>query len=188
MVNHAGSRELSLEKYRDYLHLLARMQMRSSLRTKFDESDVVQDTLLKALAGLEQYRGASEAELTAWLRSILASCLTDAARKYAGPVRDTGRERSLSERVEDSSARLEALLHGPGPSPSRRLTLEEDKLQLAAALARLPEDQRAAIELRHLHGASVAAVAEALDKTEEAVGGLLRRGMKKLRTLLSAPP
>jgi RNA polymerase sigma-70 factor (ECF subfamily) len=52
---------------------------------------------------------------------------------------------------------------------------------LAQAVEALPEDQRLAVQMRHLDGASVAAIAEAMDKTPAAVAGLLRRGMQALR-------
>ena len=58
-------------------------------------------------------------------------------------------------------------------------------LALAAALACLPAEQRQAVELHHLQGLPLAAVAEHLDRSKGAVAQLLFRGLKKLRELLS---
>ncbi len=91
---------------------------------------------------------------------------------------------SLEQAVDASSARIEAWLAADQSSPSERVGRQEDLLRLARALAQLPEDQRVVVEMHHLRGVAVADIGAALERTEAAVAGLLRRGLKKLRTLL----
>jgi RNA polymerase sigma-70 factor (ECF subfamily) len=170
-----------LENFRDYLRLLARLQLDPRLQGKLDPSDLVQQTLLKAHRSLDQFRGQSDEELAGWLRRILANTLTDAVRKFQ---RELDAERPLVEALEESSARLEAWLAENGSSPSARAVRNEEVLRLAGALARLPDDQRQAVELRYLKNASLAEIAEAVGRTEAAVAGLLRRGLQKLRDQL----
>jgi len=173
-----------LMAYRDYLLLLARAQLEPGLRAKLDPSDVVQQTLVKAQQNLDQFRGANSAELAGWLRRILLNTLVDAARKYG---REQDWQRVLEQNLEQSSAQLEAWLAADQSSPSEAAQRQEQVIHLAAALARLPEDQRTAVELHHLHQGSVADIARRMDRTEASVAGLLRRGLKRLRELLAEP-
>ena len=177
----AASPPRPVEDYRDYLHLLARLQLDPRLRGKVDPSDVVQLTLAKAHQNRAQYRGRTAAEQAGWLRRILANTLVDAARKHQ---RELAHGRSLEQAVDASSARLEAWLAADQSSPSELAARQEQLLGLARALARLPEDQRSAVEQHHLQGDAVAEIAARMGRTEAAVAGLLRRGLKRLRELL----
>ena len=174
----------ALERYRDYLRLLARLQLNPRLQAKLDPSDLVQETLLRAHAKRDQFQGRTDAELAAWLRRILANLLTDAMRRHGLAGRNLAPERSL----EESATRLEAFLSSSADSPLERTVRQEELLQLSEALDQLPDDQRVAVELKHLQGWTVEAIAQQMKRSKTAVGGLLRRGMKKLRQWLAEEP
>jgi RNA polymerase sigma-70 factor (ECF subfamily) len=174
----AGGGCRPLDHYREYLRLLARMQPDSPVRGAVDPSDIVQQTLLKAHENLSGFRGTTDAQLRAWLRAILAQQLALHARRRA---RQGARPRSLEGALEQSSARLEALLVSEESTPSQKQMRSERLIALADALAALPDDQRTALELRYLRGLSVAGVAERMSRTTVSVTGLLYRGTKALR-------
>jgi RNA polymerase sigma-70 factor (ECF subfamily) len=173
-----------LERYREYLRTLARLQIDDRLRGKLDLSGVVQQTLLEAHQARDQLRGLGEAQLAAWLRRALSNNLADEVRRLGARVRDVGRELPLRQAVDDSSARLEALLAADQSTPSHQAVRQEDLLRLAEALARLPGDQRAAVELHHLEGRTLAETAEWLGRTRSAVASLVFRGLRNLRRML----
>jgi RNA polymerase sigma-70 factor (ECF subfamily) len=176
-----------LEKFRDYLRLLARVQLDPRLRGKLDPSDVVQQTLLEAYQKREQFAGATEAEWLAWLRAALAHNLADALRAFGRARRDVARERPLAEAADESSRRLEAWLAAEQSSPSQRAERHERAVALAAALATLPDDNREALVLHYCEGLPLAEIARRLGRTPAAVAGLLKRGVKQLRARLSPP-
>ena len=180
------SRAPDLERFRDYLTLLARMQVEPRLRGKVDLSGVVQQALLEAHRDREQFRGRGEAEAAAWLRRILRNNLADELRRAGARKRDIARERSLEAALEDSAARLESFLAAEQPSPSAAAMRHEQALRLAAAVAALPDGPRQAVELHHLHGLSLAEIAAELGCSKAAVAGLLHRGLKALRRRLGA--
>src|SRR5262245_6658741 len=110
----------ALEKFRECLRLLARLQLDPRQRGKLDPSDVMQRTLLEACEKRDRFRGSTEGEWLASLRQALAHNLADALRAFGEAKRDVGRERSLGAEVEASSRRLEAWLAAEQSSPSRR--------------------------------------------------------------------
>ena len=173
-----------LERYREYLGALARLRIDDRLRGKLDPSGVVQQTLLEVYQARDQIRGLSEAQLAAWLRRALANNLADEIRRLGAQVRDVGRERPMAQAVDESAARLERILAAEQTSPSQQAVRQEDLLRLAEALARLPEDQRAAVELHHLEGRTLAETAAALGRTRAAVASLVFRGLRNLRQRL----
>src|SRR5438874_1205760 len=105
-----------LSSYDHYLTLLARVQIGRRLRGKVDPSDVVQETFLQAHRQFTRFRGTTEAELTAWLRRILAGQLAQMVRRYVGTqARDVNLEQELGAQLDQSSAAIEA-----GERPDRR--------------------------------------------------------------------
>jgi RNA polymerase sigma-70 factor, ECF subfamily len=176
----AEPRELDINRYRDYLHLLARPHPDPRLSGKVDPSDVVQETLLRAHKNRKQFRGKAEDELAAWLRQILANHLAELIGNFSRQSRDIALERSLEAALEESSGRLEAWLTSDQSSPSNRVIRQEQMLRLAAALPGLPADQRKALELRYLQGLSLAEIAAQMNRSDMAVTKLLLRGLDKL--------
>ncbi len=173
--------EPSLERFRSYLHLLARMQIEPQFQGKLDLSGVVQQTLWEAHQDRNRFQGQNEAQQAAWLRTILAHNLTDEFRKLGAAVRDVVRERSLEAALDDSASRLEGWLAAEQSSPSQQAIRNEQFVRLAEALAELPADQRRAVEMHHLQGLSLAEVAEQMGRSKGAVASLLFRGLERLR-------
>jgi RNA polymerase sigma-70 factor (ECF subfamily) len=175
-----------LERFRDYLRLLARIRLGACPTGRIDPSDIVQQTLMEAFVKRDQFRGATSEELAAWLRRILARNVADALRAQGQQKRDVSRARSLEQQMEESSAQLGDWLACEQSTPSEHAQRHEQAILLADALARLPEHQREALILHYWQGCSLAEISVSLERSTTAVAGLLKRGLKHLREQLDA--
>jgi RNA polymerase sigma-70 factor, ECF subfamily len=181
MADNEDKTLLGLAQYRPYLKLLARRSMRALHRGKFDSSDLVQDTLLKAHQRLTQFRGATQRELRAWLGKILRNNLLNAIEAAGAGKRNLAVETLLDEGLAETPMRLETWLGASPLSPSDEAVREQRVLRLAEILEELPDDQRMAVELRYLQGCSVEEIGQAMNRSHASVAGLLRRGLAALR-------
>ena len=178
-----------LDRYRNYLALLARLQIGRRLQGKMDPVDLVQDTFLEAHRDFPQFRGQSEGELVSWLRQILVRNLANSLRHYFGTQgRDIRLERELSAEIDQSSQVLDRGLIAPISSPSQQASQREQVVLLADALGRLQEDYRETIILRHLEGLTFPQIAERLGRSVDSVEKLWARGLVQLREILKASP
>lgn len=167
--------------YQPYLKMLARMQLRRAYQAKVDQSDLVQQSLMQAIQALDQFRGDSEEELRAWLRQILARNIYHLDRDMHREKRDVRRERSIEEKLNRSSLRLEGWLAASSETPSSNLANGERIIRLSQAIEKLPSAQRDAVRLHYLEGLKLSECASRLGKTTGAIAGLLHRGMKRLK-------
>lgn len=171
-----------LLRYQAWLRVLARNEIDSRFAGKFDPSDAVQQTLFAAWQDWDKFRGSAEAQRLAWLRQILAHQLAHLARHYGGTQkRDVSRELSLDQTLCRSAQRLDAILPAGDPSPSGVAAANEQRLQLAEALERLPADYRQVILLRNIEDLPYEEVARRMQRSVGAVRMLWVRALAALQ-------
>lgn len=127
----------------------------------------------------------NDAERLRYLRRILSNRVIDEVRRSSATRRGGNLDRSLQASFDDSSEQLDAALVAMQPGPSEAVEQSEQLMRVAAALAELSADQQSAIELHCLEGLTIAETAQSMSKTEPAVAGLVRRGLKTLRQTLN---
>jgi RNA polymerase sigma-70 factor (ECF subfamily) len=171
-----------LERYRAYLTLLARLQIGRHLQGKVDCADVVQEAFLEAARHFGAFRGSSEPELAAWLRQVLAGCLSHLVRRYCGTqARDVRLERALEYDLEQSSQAINRGLAAVQSTPSATASRREQAVLLANALGELPDDYHEVIVLRHVEGLTFPQVAERMGRSVDSVEKLWLRAVTRLR-------
>jgi RNA polymerase sigma-70 factor (ECF subfamily) len=171
-----------LEGYRNYLRLLARVEIGRRLQGKVDPSDVIQEVFLDAHRYFPTFRGTGEAQFAGWLREILAGTLANTVRRYLGTkARDVRLEHGLAADFDRSSVALAGLPIDPRSSPSQQAAKVEQTLLVAEALGRLPDDYQTVLVLRHLEGLTFPQVAERMGRSVDSVEKLWLRGLTQLR-------
>ena len=157
-----------------------------------DAEDLLQETLLAAWRGLEQFQ--ERASIRAWLYRIATNRSLDALR--------AGRRRPEDQRVTQMPAPTrwsepvwlepypDVLLEGipdqaPGPE-ARYETKESIALAFIVGLQHLPPQQRAVLVLRDVLGYRAAEAAAMLETTEASVNSLLSRARAAFDSRLPA--
>ncbi|MDB5335134.1 MAG: sigR 1 [Planctomycetaceae bacterium] len=172
---------LPLEQYFDWLLMLAQRAMHHRAIGPFDAEDVVQETLLKALAKRGQFRGTTDREFHGWLRKILATEILLAIRKCK---RTTEQDvTSIEDFLAQISWNLDNLISSLS-SPSRGAMRNELIACVLKALSQLIETQRMAVVLKDIDGKTTTEIEELMGATGPAVAGYLRRGRQSLEVLL----
>src|SRR4051812_44658226 len=72
-----------MEVCRSCLHQEVKGSVEGKLRTKVDESDLVQNSLMKAYVNFSQFRGHTQAELFGWLLRIEENNHRNDAERWA---------------------------------------------------------------------------------------------------------
>jgi RNA polymerase sigma-70 factor (TIGR02960 family) len=158
-----------------------------------DAEDLLQETLLAAWRGLEQFQ--ARASVRAWLYRIATNRSLDALRASRRRPEDRQRMTEMPEPTRYGEAVWlepypDVLLEGmpdlaPGPE-ARYVAKETIALAFTVGLQHLPPQQRAVLVLRDVLGFRAAEVAEMLDASEASVNSLLRRARAAFETRLPA--
>lgn len=177
--------ESELDRYRPLLQLHVRqLQLGRLFRARFSSSDVVQEAMLRAVAGFDQLREKNEAELVRWLQTIVTNVLVDLLREHSAKKRDPRLEQTVHDVANECDTPLAIYLSATQPGPSTQLSRKEDLLRMAAAIDRLPDAERDAVIAHFILELPLLEVAQRLGRTVKGVAGLLFRGKQRLKEFL----
>ncbi|MBM3964520.1 MAG: sigma-70 family RNA polymerase sigma factor [Planctomycetes bacterium] len=169
-----------LQRFRPFLRALAEEQLYSGLRQKIDPSDLVQQTMLQAIESQSQFRGTTDAAKASWLRAILKNVMAGIGRHFHRDRRDVSREQGMGSGGSDPSE-FGFEIAGNFSSPSHLLRQSEDRQQIEKLMSHLTHEQQQALVMRYWHDFSLEEISQKMNKSPDAVAGLLYRGMKVLR-------
>jgi RNA polymerase sigma-70 factor, ECF subfamily len=165
----------ALERYRDYLNLVARRAIGPDLAARLGASDVVQETFLAAQQHIGTFRGRTEPEWRAWLKAILLNHLAN-QRRYYGAGKRRGPENGPARHPPADA-------HGVTP-PSRNMMRRERDGALAEALGRLPKRYHQVVCWHHHDRLGFGEIATRLGMSPDAAQKVWGRALVRLKELL----
>lgn len=161
------------------LLIVIESRMSSALRAVIEPEDVLQESLMQAWRD----RGAATIEspraFRAWVLAIIDNRIRDLAERFQTLKRGGGRPTVPL----DGRPGTEPL---GSTTPSRLASVREEASAMRAALALVPEEFRAVVELRLFHQLTLAQIADKLNIGLGAARGRLRRGTELYRERLRA--
>jgi RNA polymerase sigma-70 factor (ECF subfamily) len=146
--------------------------MGPSLRKRLESRDVLQQTLLKAFQGIEQFGGEGRTTMMGWLGSIAHNEIRDQARFFGRDGRDAARDVPLEAANELARKSLRTEVS--------RLHLVARVQRLEEAIDSLDENHREVVLLRRFEELSYPEIGARLGKTSDAARMLYTRAMAAL--------
>lgn len=139
------------------------------LGSRADGEDAVQRAFLRCYTAASAYR--SEWAVSTWLYRILTNVCLDEIRRRRARHEDDGRQRLPSD-----------------SSPHRSAERAAARLDVARALAKVPNEARALLVLRYADGLSYGELARVRGITVNTVKSQLARGKAILKSALAEAP
>ncbi len=155
----------------------------------FSADDVMQEVFVDVFRGIQTFDPQHPAGWVGWLNKVVdnrvATMLRERSRKKRGG--DFRRQNNQPQDMVSSAVDLIALLADEaGGTPSTDVARDEMVHALQVGIATLPEDQREAVLQHYLRQRTLGSTADAMNKTDGAVRGLLHRAKKSLRDVLGS--
>jgi RNA polymerase sigma-70 factor, ECF subfamily len=173
-----------MARYRNYFKMLADVRMGPWLQARVSGSDLVQETFLEATRDLTSFRGTTEEELLAWLKTILLNNVQRTIEFHVvARKRSVHRELSLDHfnDVNASSAAFDDALAGQIAQPGEQANRHELLVIVADCIAELSDEHRQMIVLRSLQGQKYETIAELTSRSEAACRMAWLRALEQLR-------
>lgn len=165
-----------IERWRDYLLMIANEDLDPKIQARIAPSDVVQLSMLEAQQNLKHFRGETAVEFQTWVRRILKNKVVDARRGQLSKKRG-----GAHPHVDVFDSTAPPPLSDSEATPQTSALLDEQSKLVQTALASLPTEQRDVIRRKTWQDQSFAAIARDLALDENEVRRLWYRAIVQLQ-------
>lgn len=156
-----------LQRLRPRLVLWSASRMSAQLRSKVEPEDMAQDILVALHKDMDRFDGTPGRAFFGWMFRVAENRIRDSVDHFGAKKRQAAPLDPASQ---------------TSPSAAARRVEAVDLLR--DAIAQLPDDYRRVVQLRRLEERDVGEVAQAMERSENAVRILYCRALKALRQSL----
>jgi RNA polymerase sigma-70 factor (ECF subfamily) len=167
--------------YAERVKWMVRFRMNKKMRSKVESMDLVQEVLIHALRGLEDFTYENEGDFIRWLSKIAENAFYDNLDKLYAGKRNIRNEVRLDIFKSSTAGGFKAI---PGPidatTPSSIMSKREDLTRLEKAIDKLKPKYREVILLAKIEQLSYNQIGEKLGVSAAAVKMLVSRAIVEL--------
>ncbi|MFO1001435.1 MAG: sigma-70 family RNA polymerase sigma factor [Planctomycetaceae bacterium] len=162
-----------LQSFRDYLTVIADVELGSDLKAKVSASDLVQESCMEACRDFNRFPGTTSDDFRLWLRRVFLNNLANVVRGF----RHTAK-RDISKEIP--------LLHqhvasGTTAAPGNAFIRDEELDAVRLAIQSLPEHFQQVITLHNYQRLPFEEIALRMHRSLDAVRKLWARGIEVLQ-------
>ena len=190
---YAGAQEslgMAFEIYRKQLRRAIQLRVHPSIRSREDESDILQEAFIAAAQDLPRFAKESPVSVFVWLRGHVQQRLLAAHRKHLDrQKRDARREVSLNHASMTSgvdSRSIAGQLVQSMPSPSQNVSRRELRGLIQEILDAMDPLDREIVAMRHFESLKSNEIASLLKINESTASTRYLRALKKIKDGLKA--
>ena len=141
--------------------------------------DLRQEVLFRIYQSTKTYR--PTAQFSTWLYRIATNLCLDTLAKQ-----QRRKETSIAAYLDSESEGFDEKLVDSSDTPDAAVVKKETENRVRSALARLPEDQRVVVALRHYNGMKFHEIAAIVERPTSTVKSRMAAGMERLNRMLSS--
>ena len=171
-----------LLQHRPLLLRYLKRRIPDDLRPHIEPEDVFQDVCFDVFRRMSTFSATDSRMAVRWLLRIAHNRIIDLMRMHMTSKRGGGRHTDVGgDNSADSVSRMLQELSVYSRTPSKSAVSHELMAALERSLDRLPEDYCQVIRYRYIDCLSFRETAEKMNRTEDSIQKLCRRGMDALR-------
>lgn len=176
---------LLMGRYSQRVLRIVRARLDGKLRARLQSMDVVQEVMLKALKGFENFEIRDEAAFLHWISALVRNEIRDLADHHLAAKRNAQKE---AQPIMTDDGPRSVLRDIPVESQwglSKQLGVLEDVVKMEEAMDKLDEKQREIVIMRQYEGLAFKDIGSSLGMKEDAVRMQFARALNRLAKLMS---